>query len=57
MKIDIGNKNKINNSNIGEDNKIESKSNSKRFNFWTMIFIPILVSVIAGIIVWAITKK
>ncbi len=59
MKIKIGNKNKIKDSNIGCDNKIENtnKENSKKFNFWTMVFIPIVVAVIAGIIIWLITEN
>ena len=42
MEINIGNKNKIKKSIIGKENKVENKEN---------IFITILVSIIAGVIV------
>ena len=46
------NDSKIVKSNIGNKNK-ETKS---KFNFWTMLFIPLLVTVAGGIIIWLVTK-
>ena len=52
MKIDIGNKNKIKNSNIGKYNKITKDEK----NYVLEILIGIAVTVIGGIILYFITK-
>lgn len=52
MKINIGNNNKIENSNIGENN---SNSNPEEHNFYKIImkiFVGITVSVIGGYILF-----
>lgn len=50
MKIEIGDKNKIKNSNIGVNNKIEKEDKGKN------ILIDILVGIVVGIAVYLITK-
>ncbi len=55
MKISIGNNNKIKNSNIGTNNKIE-KDESKGKNFLIDVLVGIFVTVVGGIILYFITK-
>lgn len=55
MKVSIGNNNKIKNSNIGTNNKIE-KEESKGSNILIEILIGIFVTVVGGIILYFITK-
>lgn len=54
MKIEIGNKNKIKNSNIGSNNKIENEKNSNKILI--DILVGLFVTIIGGIILYFITK-
>lgn len=42
---------------IDKRNQTNIAQEKQKFNFWTMIVIPIFVAVVAGIIVWLITKS
>ena len=54
MKIEIGNKNKIKNSVIGKDNKIEiSKSSNK---IVIDILVGLFVAIVSGLVVYYLTK-
>ena len=50
MKLEIGNKNKIKNSNIGDNNKIEKE------NILIDILVGLFVTIVGGIILYFITK-
>lgn len=53
MKIKIGNKNTLNNSNIGENNKIELEKNNNKFvSIIIEITIGIIVTVIGGYLLY-----
>lgn len=56
MKVEIGNNNKINNSNIGKNNinKIEVKDSNE---IWIQIVVGIFVTVVGGYILYLITKS
>lgn len=54
MKLEIGNKNKIKNSNIGDNNKIEKEDKGK--NILIDILVGLFVSIVGGIILYFITK-
>lgn len=55
MKINIGNDNKIKNSNIGTNNKMK-KDENKGEKIFIEILIGIFVTVVGGIILFFITK-
>lgn len=55
MKISIGSNNKIKNSNIGTNNKIEKDENNEK-NILIDIFVGIFVAVVGGLILYFITK-
>lgn len=55
MKISLGNNNKIKNSNIGTNNKLE-KDESKGKSVSIDILVGIFVTVVGGIILYFITK-
>jgi len=52
MKINIGDKNKIKDSNIGTNNKIVRSDK----NILTEVFVGIIIAVIGGFILYFITK-
>jgi len=54
MKIEIGDKNKIKNSNIGVNNKIEKEDKGK--NILIDILVGVFVAIVGGIAVYLITK-
>lgn len=54
MKIEIGNRNKIKNSNIGKNNKIESEKNSNKILI--DILVGLFVTIVGGIILYFITN-
>jgi len=54
MRIEIGNKNKIKNSNIGVNNKI--KKEDKGNNVLIDILVGLFVGIVGGIAVYLITK-
>lgn len=54
MKIEIGNKNKIKNYNIGDNNKIEKEDKGK--NILIDILVGLFVTIVGGIILYFITK-
>ena len=54
MKLEIGNKNKIKNSNIGDNNKIEKEDKGK--NILIDILVGLFVTIVGGIILYFITK-
>lgn len=54
MKIEIGNKNKVENSNIGSDNTINKEDNSKKII--VDILVGLFVTIVGGIILYFITK-
>lgn len=54
MKIEIGDKNKIKNSNIGVNNKIEKADKGK--NVLIDILVGLFVGIVGGIAVYLITK-
>lgn len=53
MKVNIGNKNKIKNSNIGTNNTINKE---QKKNYLTEIIVGIIITVVGGIIIYFITK-
>lgn len=54
MKIEIGDKNKIKNSNIGVDNKIEKEENGK--SILIDILVGLLITIVGGIALYLITE-
>ena len=54
MRIEIGNKNKIKNSNIGIGNKIKKEDKSKQIII--DIFVGLFVTVIGGLILYYLTR-
>lgn len=54
MKIEIGDKNKIKNSNIGINNKIEKGDKGKKVLIDTLV--GLFVGIVGGIAVYLITK-
>lgn len=54
MKFEISNKNKIKNSNIGANNKIENESKAK--NIIIDILVGLLITIVGGIVVYYLTK-
>ena len=53
MRIEIGDKNKIKNSNIGNNNTINKDDKSKKI---VDIIVGILVTVVGGLILYHLTK-
>ena len=54
MKIEIGNKNKIKNSIIGKDNKIENSKSSNKIVI--DILVGLFVAIVSGLVVYYLTK-
>ena len=54
MRIEIGNKNKIKNSNIGNNNKIENEKNSNKILI--DILVGLFVTIVGGIILYFVTN-
>lgn len=54
MKIEIGNGNKIKNSNIGKNNKIESEKTSNKILI--DILVGLFVTIVGGIILYFVTN-
>ena len=54
MKIEIGDNNKIKNSNIGANNKIVKEDKGK--NILIDILVGLFVAIVGGVVVYLITK-
>lgn len=54
MKVEIGDKNKIKNSNIGANNKIEKEDKGK--NILIDILVGLFVAIVGGVAVYFLTK-